>query len=52
MRFTPTLDEFSAMRPLIDLVEQKMAARHGMTLEQYRADRARLMALVQQGKKS
>lgn len=27
MRFAPTLDEFSAMRPLVDLVEERIARR-------------------------
>lgn len=40
MRFTPTLDEFSAMRPLVDLVEERMARERGQALEQYRAAKA------------
>ena len=40
MRFAPTLDEFSAMRPIVDLVEERMALRRGQTLEQYRAEKA------------
>lgn len=40
MRFAPTLDEFSAMRPLVDLVEEGIAQRAGQTLEQYRAAQA------------
>lgn len=39
MRFAPTLDEFSAMRPLVDLVEERIARRQGQTLEQYRAEK-------------
>lgn len=40
MRFAPTLDEFSAMRPLVDLVEERIAQRSGQTLAQYRAAKA------------
>lgn len=40
MRFAPNLDEFSAMRPLVDLVEERMARERGMSLEQYRAAKA------------
>ena len=40
MRFASTLDEYSAMRPLVDLVEENVAQRLGLTLEQYRAEKA------------
>ncbi len=40
MRFAPTLDEFSAMRPLVDQVEERIAHRAGQTLEEYRAKKA------------
>jgi hypothetical protein len=40
MRLAPTLDEFSAMRPLVDITEERMAAKRGQTLEQYRAAKA------------
>jgi hypothetical protein len=41
VRFAPTLDEFSAMRPLADLHDERIAARLGQTLEEYRAELAR-----------
>ena len=40
MRFAPTLDELSTMRPLVDLVEERIAQRAGQSLEQYRAEKA------------
>lgn len=51
MRFAPTLDEFSAMRPLVDLVEESMAAARGQSLEQYRAEKAAAIAALQHPKK-
>ena len=45
MRFAPTPDEIAAMRPLIDLIEERIAQRLGQTLEQYRAEKA---AAIQQ----
>lgn len=48
MRFAPTLDEFSAMRPLVDLVEERIARRAGQSLEQYRdAQAARPQPITQ-----
>ena len=43
MRFVPTLDEFSAMRPLVDMIEERVAQRLGITVEAYRAEKAALI---------
>jgi len=48
MRFAPTLDELSEMRPLVDLVEERIAHRVGQTLEQYRAEKAHALPPITQ----